>query len=31
MNLVARVKGILLSPKSEWGVIDSEPATVSSL
>ena len=31
MNLVARVKGILLSPKNEWTVIDGEPATVTSL
>jgi len=31
MNLVARVKGILLSPRNEWAVIDAEPATVSSL
>ncbi len=31
MNLVARVKAILLSPKTEWAVIDGEPATVSSL
>ena len=31
MSLVARVKGILLSPRSEWAVIDSEPATVGSL
>ena len=31
MDLVARVKGILLTPKTEWGVIDTEPATVGSL
>ena len=31
MNLVARVKGILLSPRNEWTVIDGESATVSSL
>lgn len=31
MSLVARVKGILLSPRSEWAVIESEPATVGSL
>jgi hypothetical protein len=31
MNLVARVKAILLSPKTEWGVIDAEQATVGSL
>lgn len=31
MNLVARVKAILLSPKTEWAVIDGEPATVTSL
>ena len=31
MNLVARVKGILLTPKTEWGVIESESATIGSL
>ena len=31
MNLVARAKGILLSPRNEWTVIDGEPATVASL
>jgi hypothetical protein len=31
MDLVARVKGILLSPKSEWGVIDTESTTTSAL
>jgi hypothetical protein len=31
MDLVARVKGILLSPKSEWGVIDTESTTVNAL
>jgi hypothetical protein len=31
MDLVARVKGILMSPKSEWGVIDTESTTVSAL
>jgi hypothetical protein len=31
MDLVARVKGILMTPKTEWGVIETEPATVSSL
>lgn len=31
MDLVARVKGILMTPKAEWGVIDAEPATVGSL
>jgi hypothetical protein len=25
MNLVERVKGILLQPKSEWGAIEGEP------
>lgn len=29
--LVSRVKGILLSPKSEWSVIDGESATVGQL
>jgi Yip1 domain len=31
MALVDRVKNMLLSPRSEWQVIDAEPATVSSL
>ena len=31
MSLVARIKGILLAPKGEWTIIDSEPATVASL
>jgi hypothetical protein len=31
MSLVARVKGILLSPRTEWSVIEGETATVSSL
>ena len=31
MNLVERVKRILLTPRTEWGVIDAEPATVAEL
>jgi hypothetical protein len=31
MALVDRVKNILLSPRTEWQVIDAEPATVGSL
>lgn len=31
MALIDRVKNILLSPRSEWPVIDTEPATVASL
>ena len=31
MNLIERVKRILLSPKSEWEVIDAEPTTVADL
>jgi hypothetical protein len=31
MNLVDRVKRILLSPKTEWAVIDAEPATLAEL
>ena len=31
MDLVSRVKGILLSPKHEWATIDTEAATVGSL
>jgi len=30
-SLVNRVKDILMTPKTEWGVIDAEPATVSSI
>ncbi len=30
-GLIGRVKGILLTPKTEWDVIDNEPATVQSL
>jgi hypothetical protein len=31
MNLVQRVKGILLSPQTEWQVIDAEPTTTAEL
>ncbi|MGH7523995.1 MAG: Yip1 family protein [Gemmatimonadales bacterium] len=31
MALVSRVKGILMTPKAEWAVIDDEPTTVGSL
>jgi hypothetical protein len=31
MDLVTRVKGILLSPAAEWTTIDSEPATTASI
>jgi hypothetical protein len=31
MNLVQRVKGILLSPQTEWQVIDAEPTTPAEL
>lgn len=31
MNLVDRVKRILLSPRTEWEVIDAEPATLAQL
>jgi len=31
MALVDRVKNILLSPRTEWPVIDAEPATVGSV
>ena len=31
MNLVDRVKRILLSPKTEWEVVDAEPATATEL
>ena len=30
-NLIARVQNILLRPKAEWDVIETEPATVQSL
>ncbi|MEJ0046928.1 MAG: Yip1 family protein [Rhodospirillales bacterium] len=30
-NIVARAKAILLTPDSEWQVIDAEPASVNSL
>jgi hypothetical protein len=30
-SLVDRAKNILLQPKSEWGVIDGEPATIGGL
>jgi hypothetical protein len=30
-GLVSRVKAILLTPKTEWGVIDAEPETVKGL
>ena len=30
-KLIARVKGILLTPKTEWPVIAGEPATVADL
>jgi hypothetical protein len=30
-GLVARVRGILLRPKSEWAIIDAEPSTTQSL
>jgi Yip1 domain len=30
-GLVARIKGILLTPDAEWAVIDTEPATIASL
>jgi hypothetical protein len=30
-SLVNRVKAILMQPKSEWQVVDGEPATVSSI
>jgi Yip1 domain len=29
--LVVRVRSILVEPRSEWGVIDAEPATVGSI
>jgi hypothetical protein len=31
MSLVDRAKGILINPKNEWAVIDTEPATTGSL
>jgi hypothetical protein len=31
MNLVARAKAILMTPKQEWPVIDAEPLNVSEL
>jgi hypothetical protein len=31
MNLVQRVKRILLSPRTEWEVIDAEPTTLATL
>lgn len=31
MNLVSRVKGILMNPRQEWGVIDGEPANTAAL
>jgi len=31
MNLVERVKGILLQPKSEWGAIEGEPGSAGYL
>jgi hypothetical protein len=31
MNIIQRVKNILVNPKQEWEVIDGESATVSSL
>ena len=31
MNLIERVKAILLTPKTEWQVIDNEPATPPSI
>lgn len=31
MNLVARAKAILMTPKTEWPVIDQEPLNVSAL
>jgi hypothetical protein len=30
-KIIARVKAILMTPKTEWPVIDSEPATVADL
>ena len=31
MNLVERVKGILLQPKSEWSAIEGEPGSAGYL
>ena len=31
MNLVQRVKGILVSPRTEWPIIDAEPTTAAEL
>ncbi len=31
MNIIERVKGILLTPKTEWAIIDNEPATPPSV
>jgi hypothetical protein len=31
MSLISRVQNIILKPKEEWGVIDSEPATVQGI
>ena len=31
MNLVARAKAILMTPKQEWAAIDAEPLNVSEL
>lgn len=31
MDLVSRVKGILLNPKNEWAAIDTEPTSVGAL
>jgi hypothetical protein len=31
MNVADRIKGILLSPRTEWGKIAAEPATVQSI
>jgi hypothetical protein len=31
MDIVQRVKNIIVTPKTEWAVIDAEPATVESL
>lgn len=30
-GIISRIKNILLSPKSEWQVIDGEPATIGSI
>ncbi len=31
MSLIDRAKNIIMTPKTEWGVIDAEPATVQGL